>query len=87
MAPYSFKALALMFAVGTGLLLAGGSATMAGNMIVFGPKDYAPAKGQPLPVMDIFTVAAPGPNYTLRIDNGGAQGACQIGRASCRERV
>ena len=56
------------------------TASLAGEVAVFGPKDYVRGTGRPVIVTDTFPVANPTGSFTLHIDNGGAQG--QYGRVS-----
>ena len=42
--------------------------------VVFGPKDYVRTAGPPDEMIENFTIAVPGSDFTLRIDNGGAIG-------------
>ncbi|MCK4829853.1 hypothetical protein KA005_79755, partial [bacterium] len=44
------------------------------EILVFGPKQYTRNKGKPVTETDNFTSSITGPNFTLRVINGDAQG-------------
>ena len=51
-------------------LLSSASHNSSGNFFVFGPANYVRERGAPSPVSSNFS-AQPGPNYLLRVYNGG----------------